>query len=76
MQYQPVTSWDGACIGLWRHELIMWLLHALTTWDLKFKFVSDIPLPQLLWQVELMRLCHPPDGSTSSKYKLLCFKPP
>ncbi len=20
-----------------------------------------------------MRLCHPPDGSTSSKYKLLCF---
>jgi hypothetical protein len=23
-----------------------------------------------------MRLCHPPDGSTSPKYKLLCFKPP
>ncbi len=23
-----------------------------------------------------MRLCHPPDGSTSLKYKLLCFKPP
>jgi hypothetical protein len=22
-----------------------------------------------------MRLCHPPDGSTSPKYKLLCFKP-
>jgi hypothetical protein len=21
----------------------------------------------------LMRLCHPPDGSTSPKYKLLCF---
>jgi hypothetical protein len=21
-----------------------------------------------------MRLCHPPDGSTSPKYKLLCFK--
>ncbi len=20
-----------------------------------------------------MRLCHPPDGSTSSKYRLLCF---
>jgi hypothetical protein len=20
-----------------------------------------------------MRLCHPPDGSTSPKYKLLCF---
>jgi hypothetical protein len=24
----------------------------------------------------LVRLCHPPDGSTSPKYKLLCFKPP
>jgi hypothetical protein len=23
-----------------------------------------------------MRLFHPPDGSTSPKYKLLCFKPP
>jgi len=23
--------------------------------------------------VYLMRLCHPPDGSTSPKYKLLCF---
>jgi len=23
-----------------------------------------------------MRLCHPPDGSISPKYKLLCFKPP
>ncbi len=23
-----------------------------------------------------MRLCHPPDGSTSPKHKLLCFKPP
>ena len=23
-----------------------------------------------------MRLCHPSDGSTSPKYKLLCFKPP
>jgi hypothetical protein len=23
-----------------------------------------------------MRLCHSPDGSTSPKYKLLCFKPP
>ncbi len=23
-----------------------------------------------------MRLCHPLDGSTSPKYKLLCFKPP
>jgi hypothetical protein len=23
-----------------------------------------------------MRLCHPPDDSTSPKYKLLCFKPP
>ncbi len=23
-----------------------------------------------------MRLCHPPGGSTSPKYKLLCFKPP
>ncbi len=23
-----------------------------------------------------MRLCHPPDGSTSLKYKMLCFKPP
>ncbi len=23
-----------------------------------------------------MRLCHPPDGSTSPKYKLLCFKLP
>ncbi len=22
-----------------------------------------------------MRLCHPPDDSTSPKYKLLCFKP-
>jgi hypothetical protein len=24
----------------------------------------------------LMRLCHPSGGSTSPKYKLLCFKPP
>ncbi len=24
----------------------------------------------------IMRLCHPLDGSTSLKYKLLCFKPP
>jgi hypothetical protein len=24
----------------------------------------------------VMRLCHPPDGSTSPKYKLLCCKPP
>ncbi len=24
-------------------------------------------------QLKLMRLCHPPDGSTSPKYKLLCF---
>jgi hypothetical protein len=23
-----------------------------------------------------VRLCHPPDGSTNPKYKLLCFKPP
>ncbi len=23
--------------------------------------------------IGLMRLCHPPDGSTSPKYKLLCF---
>ncbi len=23
-----------------------------------------------------MRLGYPPDGSTSPKYKLLCFKPP
>jgi hypothetical protein len=24
-------------------------------------------------RLDLMRLCHPPDGSTSPKYKLLCF---
>jgi hypothetical protein len=37
-----------------------------------------------LWQLKtvaflhwcLMRLCHPPDGSTSPKYKLLHFKQP
>jgi hypothetical protein len=27
-------------------------------------------------KVHTMRLCHPPDGSTSPKYKLLHFKPP
>jgi hypothetical protein len=33
--------------------------------------------PNSLWHTEyrtyLMRLCHPPDGSTSPKFKLLCF---
>jgi hypothetical protein len=24
-------------------------------------------------EAHTMRLCHPPDGSTSPKYKLLCF---
>ncbi len=29
-----------------------------------------------IWSITIelsMRLCHPPDGSTSPKYKLLCF---
>jgi hypothetical protein len=31
-------SWgNGACIVLWHHGLITWLLHALTAWDLKFQ---------------------------------------
>jgi hypothetical protein len=28
------------------------------------------------WACHTMRLCHPPDLSTSPKYKLLCFIPP
>jgi hypothetical protein len=32
-------------------------------------FLSTVALSMLL----SMRLCHPPDGSTSHKYKLLCF---
>ncbi len=27
----------NACIGLWHHGPFMWLLHALTAWDLKFQ---------------------------------------
>ncbi len=27
----------SACIGLWHHGLITWLLYALTAWDLKFQ---------------------------------------
>ena len=30
----------------------------------------------LVLEVKAMRLCHPQDGSTSPKYKLLGFKPP
>ncbi len=46
--------------------------------------MNKYPFPGRKWkfkhtQVEklnfviLMRLCHPPDGSTSPKYKLLCL---
>jgi hypothetical protein len=40
--------------------------------------VKQNPPQNLLYQEEggLMRLCHPPDGSTSPKYKQLCFKLP
>jgi hypothetical protein len=32
---------------------------------------------KVIQNCKLMRLCHPPDGSASPKYKkLLCFKPP
>jgi hypothetical protein len=30
----------------------------------------------LTYLLSLMRLCHPPDGSTSPEYMLLCSKPP
>ncbi len=37
-------------------------------------FHFSIPWPYKMMCVNpLMRLCHPPDGSTSPKYKLLCF---
>jgi len=32
-----------ACIGLWHHEAIAWLLHALTAWDLKFQVCLGYP---------------------------------
>ncbi len=36
--------------------------------------LSVILLSVILLSVVIpMRLCHPPDGSTSPKYKLLCF---
>jgi hypothetical protein len=37
-----------------------------------------IPLHGSLLNIcsKIMTLCNPPDGSTSPKYKLLCFKPP
>jgi hypothetical protein len=36
---------------------------------------SALVTPSSGWwsPIGLMRLCHPPDGSTSPKYKLLCF---
>ncbi len=41
-----------------------------------FKHVDDIDAWWQKLQIRfiLMRLCHPPDVSTSPKYKLLCFK--
>jgi hypothetical protein len=37
-------------------------------------FPFSTPWPYKMMCVNpLMRLCHPPDGSTSPKYKLLCF---
>ncbi len=33
-------------------------------------------MAQLHLKFQGMGLCHPTDGSTSTKYKLLCFMPP
>ncbi len=32
-----------------------------------------LEIDDVIGNVRRMRLCHPPDGSTSPKYKLLCF---
>ncbi len=44
----------------------------------RFTFIYKISTnvsPSSLGVFKRMRLCHPPDGSTSPKYKVLCFKP-
>ncbi len=45
----------------------------ITEKNVKFK---EVDLIKCCETDDTMRLCHPPDGSTSHKYMLLCFKPP
>jgi hypothetical protein len=48
------------------------------TFATDFEKIKDFHRDKLsLWNFSIeMRLCHPPDGSTSPKYKLLGFKLP
>jgi hypothetical protein len=42
-------------------------------------FTAEVLLAKIftaeMFPANIMRFCHPPDASTSPKYKLLCFKP-
>ncbi len=50
--------------------------YQLTTESLNYESVTCFFLVQAPgdWDIKPMRLCQPPDGCTSPKYKLLCFK--
>ena len=58
--------WDTTSFGQ-KSQLVKHLVK-----HLGLKSTAHIPSPNLA-HISSMRLCQPPDGSTSPKYKLLCF---
>ncbi len=48
------------------------LMYLSSWWDADTAYACSFPCKTIV-KVNPMRLCHPPYGSTSPKYKLLCF---
>ena len=78
----PLKTFRNGRYNYWEAPLCMWVLF-LRSVPLRTALIRSVPLPfaPFCWKhfgVEhVMRLCYPPDGSSSSpKYNLLCFKPP
>ncbi len=51
-------------------------LYGATTFSITTLSIMTLSIMGLFATLNIMRLCRPPDGSTSPNYKLLCFKPP
>ncbi len=77
MENRPDLNWIKRLIVIINQIVSEKLTHLLTGFPaLILGYFCSQAIRHIEWlRTNSMRLCHPPDGSTSTKYKLLCFKP-